>query len=409
MKTNTSTVQASSSSISSYQVKVATLTSAGFGLENMDIMFLSFALSSIISEFHLTTTEAGAISTVTNLGMLLGGVIFGILADKFGRVKMLSLSILVFGLATGAIFFAHDVTALYVLRFIAGIGGGGEYGVGMTILAENFSKKKLGRTSSIVAVAGQVGAMCAAILAMTILPTYGWHYLFLFGLVPVLLTIFIQRHLKESESFTATKTANKGKISDLFKTAQLTHQTLALMCMAIVQIAGYFGLMNWLPTIMQSKLHLTVAGSSSWMIATIIGMSLGMLTFGQVLDKIGPRVAFGAFLIASALSVYVLTIPTSLIGLTLVGALVGYFSNGMFTGYGAVVSRLYPAEVRATANNVIMNTGRCIGGFSSIVIGYILAHYSIMTVMLFISSLYILSFIVMMTVKNLRGNIYRTF
>ena len=403
MRTHTS---AHPKAVSAYQVKVGTLVSAGFGLENMDIMFLSFALSSIIGEFGLTTTEAGAISTVTNLGMLLGGILFGILADKFGRVKMLSLSILIFGLATGAIYFSHSVTSLYILRFIAGIGGGGEYGVGMTILAENFSKKKLGRTSSIVAVAGQVGAMCAAILSMNILPTYGWRFLFLFGLVPVVLTVFIQKHLKESDSFKAIKTENKGKISDLFKTRQLTHQTLVLMWMAIVQIAGYFGLMNWLPTIMQKKLNLTVAGSSSWMIATIIGMSLGMLTFGQILDKLGPKVAFGLFLIASSLAVYVLTIPTTLASLTLVGAVVGYFSNGMFTGYGAVVSRLYPPEVRATANNVIMNTGRCIGGFSSIVIGFILAHYSILTVMLFISVLYILSFLAMMTVKNLRAGVY---
>lgn len=403
MRTHTS---AQPKAVSAYQVKVGTLVSAGFGLENMDIMFLSFALSSIIGEFGLTTTEAGAISTVTNLGMLLGGILFGILADKFGRVKMLSLSILIFGLATGAIYFSHSVTSLYILRFIAGIGGGGEYGVGMTILAENFSKKKLGRTSSIVAVAGQVGAMCAAILSMSILPTYGWRFLFLFGLVPVVLTVFIQKHLKESDSFKAIKTENKGKISDLFKTRQLTHQTLVLMWMAIVQIAGYFGLMNWLPTIMQQKLNLTVAGSSSWMIATIIGMSLGMLTFGQILDKLGPKVAFGLFLIASSLAVYVLTVPTTLASLTLVGAVVGYFSNGMFTGYGAVVSRLYPPEVRATANNVIMNTGRCIGGFSSIVIGFILAHYSIMTVMLFISVLYILSFLAMLTVKNLRANVY---
>ena len=403
MRTHTS---AHPKAVSAYQVKVGTLVSAGFGLENMDIMFLSFALSSIIGEFGLTTTEAGAISTVTNLGMLLGGILFGILADKFGRVKMLSLSILIFGLATGAIYFSHSVTSLYILRFIAGIGGGGEYGVGMTILAENFSKKKLGRTSSIVAVAGQVGAMCAAILSMNILPTYGWRFLFLFGLVPVVLTVFIQKHLKESDSFKAIKTENKGKISNLFKTRQLTHQTLVLMWMAIVQIAGYFGLMNWLPTIMQKKLNLTVAGSSSWMIATIIGMSLGMLTFGQILDKLGPKVAFGLFLIASSLAVYVLTIPTTLASLTLVGAVVGYFSNGMFTGYGAVVSRLYPPEVRATANNVIMNTGRCIGGFSSIVIGFILAHYSIMTVMLFISVLYILSFLAMLTVKNLRAGVY---
>ena len=176
--------------------------------------------------------------------------------------------------------------------------------------------------------------------------------------------------------------------------------------MAVVQIAGYFGLMNWLPTMMQQQLHLSVAGSSTWMLATIVGMSAGMLTFGWILDRIGPRVAFSGFLLASAAGVYVLTLPKNMTGLLIVGALVGYFSNGMFAGYGAIVSRLYPAEVRATANNVIMNVGRCVGGFSSVIIGWLLDHYSILTVMLFISTLYLISFVVMLTVQNLKAERY---
>ncbi len=92
--------------------------------------------------------------------------------------------------------------------------------------------------------------------------------------------------------------------------------------------------------------------------------------------------------------------------LLFVGAIVGYFSNGMFAGYGAIVSRLYPSEVRATANNVIMNVGRCIGGFSSVIIGWLLDHYSVMTVMLFISTLYIISLIIMLTINNLKADRY---
>lgn len=176
--------------------------------------------------------------------------------------------------------------------------------------------------------------------------------------------------------------------------------------MAIVQIAGYFGLMNWLPTIMQQQMHLSVAGSSTWMLATIAGMSAGMLTFGWILDRIGPRFAFVLFLIASAAGVYILTFPNSMGALLFVGAIVGYFSNGMFAGYGAIVSRLYPSEVRATANNVIMNVGRCIGGFSSVIIGWLLDHYSVMTVMLFISTLYIISLIIMLTINNLKADRY---
>lgn len=392
--------------LDSYQAKVVASTASGFGLENMDVMFLSFALSSIIAELHLSGTQAGLISTITNIGMLLGGIFFGILADKIGRIKTFSHTIFIFAFATAAMFFAHSLTAIYLCRFIAGIGAGGEYGIGMTVLAESFSKEKLGRVSSWVGVAGQIGAILAALLAALVLPTLGWHALFLFGVIPVIVTFFIRRHLRESTTFTNSSKKKHGNIKQLFATSKVAYQTIALMIMAIVQIAGYFGLMNWLPTIMQKQLNLTV-GSSTWMIATILGMCAGMMTFGWILDNLGPRLAFGIFLTASAIGVYILTLPSNVWSLIIVGAVVGYFSNGMFAGYGAIVSRLYPTEVRATANNVIMNVGRCIGGFSSLAIGFILDHYNIMTVMVFISTLYIISLLVMLTITNLKNSNYK--
>ncbi|AMV61882.1 hypothetical protein GCM10019815_07620 [Pediococcus damnosus] len=172
--------------------------------------------------------------------------------------------------------------------------------------------------------------------------------------------------------------------------------------MTIVQIAGYFGLMTWLPSIMQARLHLGVGSSSLWMISTIIGMSLGMAVFGLLLDKFGPRLTFGIFLLMAAASVYLLLAAQNMQTLVLFGTVVGFFSNGMFGGYGAVISQLYPTEIRATANNIIMNVGRCIGGFSSVLIGVLLDHFSITIVILMLSILYIISFISMLSIKNLR-------
>ncbi|MCZ2491263.1 MFS transporter [Dellaglioa carnosa] len=405
----TTAVKQHQNRLTSYQGKVVASATAGFGLENMDVMFLSFALSSIIGELHLNGSQAGLISSITNVGMLMGGVIFGMLADRFGRIKTFTYTIFIFAFATAAMFFASNLTTIYVCRFFAGIGAGGEYGIGMTILAESFKKKDMGRVSSYVGVAGQGGAILAAVLAAFILPQFGWRALFLFGLIPVLVTFFVRRHLKESKAFETSKHDGKGQFRALFATRQLTHQTLGLMFMAIVQIAGYFGLMNWLPAIMQKQLGLTIAGSSTWMISTIIGMSAGMLTFGWGLDKLGARLAYGIFLLASAVSVYILTIPTNTMMMLFAGALVGYFANGMFAGYGAVVSHLYPTEVRATANNVIINVGRAVGGFSSVAIGFILDHYDVMAVMIFLSLLYLMSFVVMMSIKNLRRKEYLSF
>ncbi|MTV82073.1 MFS transporter [Secundilactobacillus folii] len=382
-------------------------TSAGFALENMDVLFLSFALSSIIADLHINGAQAGLISSITNLGMLAGGILFGLIADRFGRVRTFSYTVFIFAFATAAMYFANSITLIYACRFIAGVGAGGEYGVGITLIAENFNHHKIGKMTSVAAIGGQIGAILAAIAAAFIIPALGWRALFLFGVIPVILTYFIRRHLHESDEFIAAKRAEtdpkkRVRISALFKTPKLAYQTLALSLMVVVQIAGYFGLMNWLPSIMQQKLGLSVSGSSIWMIATIVGMSIGMLTFGNILDYFGPRRAFGIFLIASALAVFSITLAVNEVTLLIAGAVLGFFSNGMFGGYGAVISRLYPTEIRSTANNVIVNIGRAIGGFSSVAIGFLMDHYSLIVVMGFLSALYVISFCTMLTIPNLK-------
>lgn len=153
---------------------------------------------------------------------------------------------------------------------------------------------------------------------------------------------------------------------------------------------------------MQKKQGMSVSGSSYWMIATIVGMSIGMMVFGTIMDKIGPRWAFGIFLLGSAVVVFAIVNVTSYWAMLLAGALTGFFSNGMFGGYGAVISQLYPTEIRSTANNLIMNTGRAIGGFSSVIIGALMDHYNLYVVMGFLSALYILSFLVMISLPGLK-------
>lgn len=389
--------------MSKYQRKVLVSTSAGIALENMDIMFLSFFLSTIITTFGITGTQAGFISTVTNLGMLVGGIIFGILADKYGRVKVFSQTVIIFSIASLLMFFASNIYLVYLFRFIAGIGAGGEYGACMSLISETFSKKHLGRATSTAAIGAQVGAILAAILASLIIPLLGWKMLYVIGVIPVLLVLDIRRGLKEPESFAKNHNDKQaGKFSLLFADKQTAWQTIGLSLMVTVQIAGYFGLMNWLPSIMQKQLHLSVSGSSLWMISTILGMCLGMMTFGTVMDKLGPRLAYGVFLICSAASVFLIVLAHD--KWTLLGAavIVGYFINGMYGGYGAIISSLYPTTIRATANNFIMNVGRAIGGFSSVIIGFLMDHYSLMTVIIFLSAIYLISLVVMLTLPGLK-------
>ena len=330
--------------MSPYQRKAVGAATFGLGLQSMSTMLLSFVLVTMIADFGISKTAGGMISTVTNIGMLVGGLIFGPIADRFGRVKTLAVTVAIFSLATLATGFAGNIALVYVFRFLVGVGGGGEYGVVMSLVADAFSKERRGRHAV--------------------------------GDTP----------------------ADKISIGELFTNGRAS-TTLRLMLMATVQVAGYFGLMNWLPSIIQKQAGLAVSGSSVWMTATIGGMILGMLLFGQLMDRVGPKWAYGSFLVASAIAVFIYPFAHSTATILIGGAIVGFFANGMNAGYGAIVGNLYPMRIRATANNIIFNIGRAVGGFSSVAIGFFLDHYTLTVAMGFLAILYILSFLTVLTLR----------
>ncbi|HEM3673039.1 TPA: MFS transporter [Streptococcus suis] len=384
------------------------------GTDDLNVMFLSFSMASIIKELSISSAQAGWIATITNLGMLLGGLVFGVLADRYNKFKVFKWTIVIFAIATGLIYFTTSLPYLYIMRFIAGIGVGGEYGVAIAIMAGIVPKEKMGRISSLNGIAGQVGSITSALLAGWLAPTLGWKGLFLFGLAPLLLVLWMQfaiddENIKDHTEGEDPVDAEVAHVGQLFKTPDLARQTLALMVMTTVQIAGYFGMMNWLPTIIQTSLKISVKDSSLWMVTTILGMCIGMLVFGQILDKFGPRPVYSAFLLSSAVCVFLFQFANSQTTMILGGMIVGFFVNGMFAGYGAMITRLYPHHIRSTANNVILNVGRAIGGFSSVIIGMILDVSSTAVVMIFLSSLYLISFAAMLSISNLKKEAYNQF
>ncbi|MFJ7916795.1 MULTISPECIES: MFS transporter [unclassified Lysinibacillus] len=390
-----------------YRKKTVVASVAGLTLEGMDIMFISFAMTMIISEFNIDFATGGLISAVTNIGMLLGGIIFGVLADKYGRVKVFTYTVLLFAIGTALTGLATTIEQIYIYRFIAGLGAGGEYGIGMALVAEAWPKNKQGRASSYVSVGAQYGVILAALLSAIILPILGWRALFFVGVVPVIFAFIVRRNLEESPEWLAAqknkkidKQHEKGKLVQLFETPRTSMTTISLIVMATVQIAGYNGLMIWLPSMLQKSQGLSVSSSALWTISTAVGMIIGMLTFGRFMDRFGAKRAFGIFLLTSACAVFLYAYATGSIAILLGGAIVGFFSNGMFAGYGALISSFYPVQIRSTATNTIFNFGRAIGGFSPIFVGYILQSYDMTVVMIYLAALYCISFIVMLTLKK---------
>ncbi|GIN57876.1 MFS transporter [Lederbergia ruris] len=390
-----------------YQRKTVVASMAGLTLEGMDIMFISFAMSMIVAEFHIDLATGGFISSITNIGMLIGGIIFGILADKFGRVRIFTYTVFLFAIGTALTGLATNIEQIYLFRFLAGIGAGGEYGIGMALVAEAWPKHKQGRVSSYVSTGAQIGVILAALLSAIILPHLGWRALFIVGVIPVVFAFIVRKNLNESPEWLAAQKEKKtslkqkeGKLSELFRTPRTTITTIALAIMATVQIAGYNGLMIWLPSMLQKSQGLSVSSSALWTISTAVGMIVGMLTFGQFMDRLGAKRSFGIFLLASASAVFLYSFATGSAGVLIGGAIVGFFSNGMFAGYGALISHYYPVHIRSTATNTIFNFGRALGGFSPILVGYLLQNYNMMTAMVYLAALYIISFIVMLSLKQ---------
>ncbi|MGM7722300.1 MFS transporter [Metabacillus sp. Hm71] len=390
-----------------YRKKTVVASVAGLTLEGMDIMFISFAMSMIISEFNIDLATGGFISSITNIGMLIGGVLFGILADKFGRVRIFTYTIILFAIGTALTGLATNIEQVYLYRFIAGLGAGGEYGIGMALVAEAWPKNKQGRVSSYVSVGAQYGVILAALLSAMILPLFGWRALFFVGVLPVIFAYLVRKNLDESPEWVAAQKEKKveskkekGKLLQLFETPRIAFTTLSLAIMATVQIAGYNGLMIWLPSMLQQSQGLSVSGSALWTISTAVGMIIGMLTFGQFMDRFGAKRSYGIFLLASASAVFLYSFAEGSAGVLIGGAIVGFFSNGMFAGYGALISSFYPVKIRSTATNTIFNFGRAVGGLSPILVGYILQSYDMTIAMTYLAALYCVSFIAMLSLKE---------
>ncbi len=302
-------------------------------------------------------------------------------------------------------YFANDITTIYVLRFLAGIGAGGEYGVGITLIAESFRHDQIGKMTSVAAIGGQVGAIFAALAAAIIIPQFGWHALFLMGVLPVILTFFIRRHLNESSEFLAAQ-----QDEDPAKSIDCSPIQHASCGPADDCLDGHGHCTNrgifWPDELVTRD----CAEATGLIRCGFIIMDdcdnrwdeFGDVNIWEYPRSFGPRRAFSVFLLASALVVFAITWAHSTWTLVIIGAIVGFFSNGMFGGYGAVISRLYPTEIRSTANNVIMNTGRAIGGFSSVMIGVLMDHYTLSVTMASLSALYLLSFVVMITLPGIK-------
>ena len=358
--------------------KALIASGSGWMLDAMDVMLYAFALGAIRDEFGLSGAQAGALASVTLLSSAFGGIGFGILADRYGRARMLQVAILVYSLCTAMTATAGSVLALVLWRTLVGIGLGGEWSAGSVLVAETWPTAHRGKAIGIMQSGWAVGYMLAAGLAALVMPKFGWRPLFLVGVVPALLAFWIRRHVPEPPQWRpGAKTASPFRgIREMFRGA-LLRRTLIATGIATFLMFAYWGLFTWVPSFLAAPIDQGGAGmgvvrSTGWIIPMQIGALAGYLSFGFLADRFGRRPVFLVFVLSAAALVPLYgAAATRPVVLMLLGPAIGFFGHGYFSVFGSMLAELYPTAIRATAQGLCYNSGRAVSALAPMTIGAI--------------------------------------
>jgi MFS family permease len=368
----------------------------GYAMDGFDLLILGFMLRAISGDLGLNAAQAASLVTATLVGAVIGGLLFGMLSDRLGRVRVLTWTIVLFAVFTGLCAFAQGYWDLLVYRTIAGLGLGGEFGIGMALVAEAWPASKRARVSSYVGLGWQAGVLAAALLTPILLPIIGWRGMFAIGVFPAFAAYVIRRALHEPEVFVERRPqAAKASLplGLLVKDGPTTRISLGLVILCSVQNFGYYGVMIWLPNYLSTRFGYGLTQSAVWTAVTIAGMAAGIFAFGHLADRFGRRPAFIGYMLGAAVMVVVYSRLTDPALLLIGGAVMGFFVNGMLGGYGALMSELYPTAARATAQNVLFNIGRAVGGFGPVVVGAVSLAYGFETAIALLALLYLLDLV----------------
>jgi len=368
--------------VSSGQRRTLLAAALGWMLDAFDVMLYSLVVAHIMSDLHMSKPSAGFLNTLTLLASGIGGVLFGFVADRIGRTRALMLSILIYSICSFGSGLAPSVPILAIIRFLLGLGLGGEWNTGATLVAETWPTHLRARALAIVQSSWAFGFALAAVVAGVMLPRTGWRYVFFVGILPALLTLWIQKRVPESELWrqhrgvTSEKSGTTISFAELFG-PRYARRTLALLAMNTFGLFGWWGLFTWIPPYLSLPVEQggrgfgTLSTTGLLVFLNLVGMAPGYICFGWVADRLGRRPSLILYTVAAAVLVPVYAMARNPAALLVLGAVVAFFGTGFFSGSGIVGSELFPTSVRARALGLTYNGARALSSIAPFTIGRI--------------------------------------
>lgn len=353
----------------------------GWGLDGFDVLLYSNVQIHVMTALGI---HSKAIAGLPNAFMLLasgiGGILFGFIADRIGRTKALMLSILTYSLCSLGSGFSTSIFMLVAFRFVLGLGMGGEWNTGATLVAETWPTHLRARAIAIVQSAWAWGLAAAALVAWIVLDKLhrDWRFVFFVGVLPALVTLWIRRSVPESEMWQQHKdqATTKAPFSEVFSPA-FRKQTIFLLLLNIFGLFAWWGLFSWMPPYLTLPVEKGGRGLSMMNTTTLlvtlnlVGMFPGYLCYGWVADKLGRKWSLILYTLCAAGLIPLYAAARTPWIILVLGALVGFFGTGFFAGSGIIGSELFPTRVRARALGFTYNGARALSCIAPYTIGWV--------------------------------------
>jgi MFS family permease len=361
-------------------------TFGGWALDGMDVMIYSLVIPTLIAVWHLSKGQAGMLGTAALLISAFGGWLAGLLADRFGRVRILQLTIVWFAVFTFLSGFTNSFWQLLMTRGLQGLGFGGEWAVGSVLMGEAIRAEHRGRAVGTVqggwAIGWGIAAICYTVLFSVLPASLAWRALFWIGILPAFLVFYIRHKVPEPDVFTQTRAReeNLGEGSHFLEifSPSLLRITLPAALLATGAQGGYYAITTWLPTFLKTARGLSVLNTGGYLFVVIAGSFAGYMIGAWLTDRLGRRPTLVLFAVCSFLTVTAYTyLPIGNPVMLVLGFPLGFFASGSFSPMGAFFTELFPSRLRGSGQGFSYNFGRGIGALFPTLVGYLSARISL--------------------------------